>query len=93
MRFDGVDMARKPGQDCRLVAGPRADFENVAIRREVKPLGHVGDDEGLGNRLLAFDGKRLVGIGVLLERAIRYERVPRVRAMASSTRGSEIPLR
>ena len=77
MRLDGVDVARKPGQDRRLIAGPGAYFQNLIIRREVKPLGHEGDDEGLGYRLLAFDGQRFVGVGVLFERAIRYEHFPR----------------
>ncbi len=34
------------------------------MRRDIQALGHVGDDKGLGDGLLALDGQRLVGIGV-----------------------------
>src|SRR5690606_22884266 len=53
----------------RLIARSRADLEHLHPFADLKLLGHVGDDVGLADRLPAFDGQRMILIGLLAKRA------------------------
>lgn len=63
--FDGVDVGGEVGEDCGVVAGAGADFEDGVVGLELEAVGHEGDDVGLGDGLAVADGVRAVGVDVV----------------------------
>ena len=61
--FDGIHVGGEFGEDGGLVAGAGADFKDFGVGGDFQDGGHVGDDEGLGDGLVFFDGQGVVVVG------------------------------
>jgi len=65
-RFDnlyGVNFSNDFSKNRRLISRAGADFQNPVCRLQARAFGHQGNNIGLGNGLVFFDGKRPVGVG------------------------------
>jgi len=65
MTFDGIDMLAQLREQCRLVSGAGADFENYFFLSRSKKFQHERNDVGLRDGLALAYGKWIVVVGLL----------------------------
>ncbi|VTR66369.1 hypothetical protein DESC_480079 [Desulfosarcina cetonica] len=61
----GIDPEGDLSENGRLIAGTGANLQNPVLGRQLQGLGHLGDDERLGDGLLFTDGQGIVAIGLV----------------------------
>src|SRR4029450_954431 len=71
--LDRANPSRELGQHRGLVAGARADLQDLLLAPELEELGHEPDDVGLGDRLLLADRQRMVAVGAVAKRLFDEE--------------------
>ena len=76
MTFDRIDMLAQLREQCRLVSGASADFENYFFLRRSEKFQHECNDVRLRNCLGLADGKRIVVVSLFAIR-LGYEFVAR----------------
>ncbi len=63
------------GENRRLVAAARSDFQHLFRAGQLQRLGHQGDNEGLRNGLVQPDGQRDIFVGEVAT-FLRHESLP-----------------